>query len=766
MSPVRRNTIDTRDARLVALASAISALVAAFAGVEPTGEPVVDVALTCALAALTTWLGASAPWWALTVASLFALGGSLSGPLLLVALAATATGAAVWIGFAEANQPALRAGITAAAVQVLLRLSWDPWFLAPTAVAAMAIGLILFTGYRRRRGYVRKRVFWGAVGVSVATVAAIGMLAVAGYKAAPDANDGYDALLDALDEMDDGDVDAASQTLWQASYELRSASDELSAPLAQPARLVPGIAQNRAAGAEAVDRAATASAAAAAALAAIDLDDLTIVGGQVDVDALAGLAEPLAELDDAVTDLRDSLRAAGASPWLVAPFQARLDDAIERADDTARQADTLALAAAVGPSMLGDDQPRHYLMAFVNTAESRSQSGLMGNWVEITIDDGRLSITAAGRTADLQTAALDDLELDASDEYLARYGPFGAVTPTGGVDRKYWSNVTMSPDMPSVGSAMAQMYERVTGRDVDGVFVIDARGLAHLLDITGSIRLGDRDLRLGAETLEPFLLRDQYLIEEAEREVVLDTIIALTMQNVLSGALPTPQELIPALAPGALNGHISAWATRPEEQQLFEQVGMDASLPVPLQAGIDSLAVTSNNAAGNKIDSFLERTIEYLPRVDQRTGEITATLTVTLVNGAPTSGFPDYVIGSIVGLPLGTNRSIVDVFTTLEVDGATLDGEPFDPTRGAELSHNVYTRRIDIPSGETAVLEYELSGTLGAGRYELVYRPQPLPNPDRLSVEATGADGDLLFTFDGELERRSVISADGVEAWR
>ena len=39
-------------------------------------------------------------------------------------------------------------------------------------------------------------------------------------------------------------------------------------------------------------------------------------------------------------------------------------------------------------------------------------------------------------------------------------------------------------------------------------------------------------------------------------------------------------------------------------------------------------------------------------------------------------------------------------------------------------------------------------------------------NPDQLAVEVTDPDGDPLVTFEGELARRSVLSADGVEPVR
>jgi hypothetical protein len=106
------------------------------------------------------------------------------------------------------------------------------------------------------------------------------------------------------------------------------------------------------------------------------------------------------------------------------------------------------------------------------------------------------------------------------------------------------------------------------------------------------------------------------------------------------------------------------------------------------------------------------------------------------------------------------------VFTPLGLVDAAADGEPSTPQAGGELGHNVFSQLVDIPAGATAVLEYRLSGNVGPGDYRLVYRPQPLPEPDRLVVQATTSSGDTLFDFVGTPERRSIISADGVEAWR
>ena len=47
-----------------------------------------------------------------------------------------------------------------------------------------------------------------------------------------------------------------------------------------------------------------------------------------------------------------------------------------------------------------------------------------------------------------------------------------------------------------------------------------------------------------------------------------------------------------------------------------------------------------------------------------------------------------------------------------------------------------------------------------------MYRPQPLPRPDTVEIDASLNGGGTAFTYSGEILRRSVLSADGIEAWR
>ncbi len=764
MSEARRNSISYDNERIVFAVAVLSGIVAAVFSSAPTGTTAIDIVLVAAFAASVTWAGASAPWWALVAAGGLATAGAVAGPLILSIPAIAATAAAARIGWHRDNQPITRAVIAGVVVQVVLRIEWNPFFLSSALLAAAAMGVIAYFGVRRRRGYLRKRVWIGLIAVGGFTAIAVAGIGIAAFQARTTARDGYTGMLDGLEFVQQGNPPEAAAALRQAAADLDDARSKLDSPITQLARFVPGVAQNRNASTQVLGRAADAAESAADTLDLVDLDQLTVQDGVIDVGAFAALAPPLEDLQATIEDLDDALHDA-ESPWLINPFQSRLDNALDRADQLVPQARATAAAARTAPAMLGADGERRYFVAFVNTAEARGMGGLMGNWSEVTVENGRLRVTANGRTARLQKASLNDLELDVTDEYLTRYAAYGA-SHGGGVNVKYWGNVTIPPDMPSVGNAMAQMYENATGRAVDGVVVIDPAGIPSLLEIGGPVELTDIGTRVDSSNAEQFLTIGQYEFAENEREDLLEAVTDQTIDNVLDGSLPPPQQLAPILAPAALNGHISAWAVRPDEQDMLELVGMDASLPVIRQSGTDALAVSNNNASGNKIESFLQRTIEYRATVDQRSGEVVATLRVEFTNTSPTSGYPDYVIGNRLGRPVGINRTVVDVHTQLDVQAARLDGLDIATATLPELGYNAWQSIFEVPAGETSVLELDLAGNVGPGGYQLVYRPQSLPNHDELRLSATTTGGSSIFEYEGDLERRSVLSADGVEAWR
>lgn len=717
-----------------------------FTGLSPTGSTPVDALLVALATAAVVWSAASAPWWALTIAAAAAAAFSRELIALVAAVAAGITMAV--IGARTLNLAGLRSVCALAIVFTTTRLEVPGPFGTESAVA-LAIGtLVVVTGLRRRSRVVRRRSLIAAGVAAAAAVVAVGMFGASAAASRTALMNGNDQARRGLDALEVGDVTAARSAFESAARSFDQATGLVDRPWTQPARLVPVIAQHRAAAATLASGAADVSARLTATLAELDLDSVRVVEGGIDLAAVEALEPRLLELQDAIDVLGDVIERA-ESPWLIDALQRRLRDTADTVERRREQGETALEAVRMAPSILGADGPKVYFVAFVTPAEVRGSLGFMGNFAELTIDRGEITLEEFGRHTDLREAGEttswrieggaeggadggdDD---DGIDEFLAQYGRIGFANRPGGVaSPQVWQIVTASPHFPSTAQVIAQLYPQSGGRQIDGVLALDPKVVAALLGFTGPVTADDliaaaeaddgpgfdpADLarlpdQIDDDNAEQFLLVDQYVLFEDDNPDRIDALEVLSIEVVerlLAGALPGPTELGRVMAPLAGDGHLAAWMADADAQTLVTDLGMAHDLPA-LDGG-DGVAIALNNGSGNKIETFLEVDAEYVRDIDPETGFLRGTLTVELTNDAPSSGLPRYVIGNSVGLPLGWNRLRVALYAPFPYNGATLDGEPLEMTLDTEQGWHVMGRMVEIPPGESRTIEITFAGTL------------------------------------------------------
>ena len=252
-------------------------------------------------------------------------------------------------------------------------------------------------------------------------------------------------------------------------------------------------------------------------------------------------------------------------------------------------------------------------------------------------------------------------------------------------------------------------------------------------------------------------LQDTQFTDVSQRIDVLETVARTTFDRLTSADLPSPSALSEQLDPVGDGGHIQFVPYDPAEYLFFQTYGLSGSLG-EVRPGRDSMAVTSSNAGGSKIDLFLERHLRYDVNWNPQDGSVRGTITATLHNTAPASGLPDYVIGSTIGLPRGTNKSFVSIYTLYNVTGARVGGQPAPVQSEQEAQHNVYSTFVTIPPGETATIELDVSGImLDAHRYRLEMAEQPLVIPEQAEVNITVAGDRRIEASNGvEVEGRTA----------
>ena len=686
---------------LVAVA-VVAGLVALGSTASPTGAPAIDAVMIVAVVAAVTWTSAWAPWWIPTAAAGVAATVSFSWiPGVAAAIAFVVGGS---LASVRRSGPVVQAVVTGVALNALIRSDFQPFFGA-SAVVGVTVGLVvLVAGVIGQAPSVRRPTSFVAVALAAVTVAIVAMFGASMLVARANLENGNELARRGLSQLALGDISSAQRLFERAAASFDSADSNASGPWSQPARLVPVLAQHRAALSVVSSTSASSLGEIAEQLSAVDLGELRVSQGRIDLGAIEALVGPVERLR-AEVDALWSVLAEAQDPWLIEPVRDRL---IDLADEVAAERDRIDQMADVierAPEMLGADGPRVYLVAFTTPVEARGHGGFFGNFAEIHADDGLITLEEFGRNTALNRRGSRPRTVTGPDDWLGRYARFGFDSgPDGTVGESPWQNVTMSPHFPSTGAVMAELYPQSGGRAVDGVFAVDVESVAALLRFTGPIRVEEQAVTLYPGNAARYLLIEQYRIDDrADRIDLLDSVSREVIERLLDDSFPGPVALGRTFGPLVAEGRVTGYSVHESDQLLFEQLGMSGALPSP-DAG-DVVAVSLNNTGGGKIDYFLEVAMDYrVSAVDETsTG---ADLVLSLTNSAPTTGWPDYVIGNLVDLPIGTSRLWVSVHTGRTVVAVTVDGEPvgFEVVEEAGLS--AIGVLVELPSGATHTLEF------------------------------------------------------------
>jgi hypothetical protein len=209
-----------------------------------------------------------------------------------------------------------------------------------------------------------------------------------------------------------------------------------------------------------------------------------------------------------------------------------------------------------------------------------------------------------------------------------------------------------------------------------------------------------------------------------------------TFDKLTSGVSAKPSRIADAMAPALRDGDMAFWFRDPAQERFAQRVDVDGAVP---PARGDSFGVTVQNGGSSKIDVFLHRTINYTTTVDGATGAVRAHADIVLRNDSPTAGLPDYVIGNLVGLPRGSSRLYVSIYSPFVLRRSTLDNQPLALPAEIELGRFVYANFVDLPPGGTRTISVDLTGQMNLvwGVYQFDEIRQQLPNADAVSWQLT-----------------------------
>ncbi len=469
------------------------------------------------------------------------------------------------------------------------------------------------------------------------------------------------------------------------------------------------------------------------------LGSLAPVSGRIPVEALSTVADDIEEAAAQARTASETVRSTPASllPAIVA--DARFE-AVEETAAVSRSLDAATTMVSRLPEFAGANGTKRYLLVAESPAEQRGTGGIWGAYAIMTAREGRLSFGPFSQLQVFPEVPPDELPAPSPD-YRRNYDHYGGAGA--------WTDLNMTPDLPSAARAVLSSYAYTTGETLDGVLVADPFAVQEMLRVTGRASIPSLDVSIGPGSVVDFMTNEAYTLfpfRGRERKTVLGTVVGHAFDRFLAQPGRSTEKL-KAIAKAAGDGHLRLYSTDPSLEHALELAGLDGGLQIP--SGADLLAVHVNSRSGSKIDFYATRTIEYEVRLGGD-GEAFATTNITIRNDAPTDGVPGYVIEpNVPGYNTGDNVSLVSASCPgpCELVEARRNDRPIGLTPGEELDRPWFQDFFTTPGGDETTLSIVThrddvwQGNSSGGTYRLIVLPQTTVKPTETTIEIEAPAG-------------------------
>lgn len=449
--------------------------------------------------------------------------------------------------------------------------------------------------------------------------------------------------------------------------------------------------------------------------------------GQIDLARVAAVAPVINSASAVVAQTTQIMSRLPGHTWL-SSIDSSYTDALAQVTALDNGLASADLAVHVLPTMLGQDGPKYYFLAFQNEAESRGTGGLPGAFAIIEADHGKLAFVKmeSDRTLNGVSASVD-------------FGPaydhlYAAAGPTS-----LYGDGNLSPNFPYAAQIWASMWKNYSGQKVNGVIAVDPTALSYLLDVTGPATLPDKSQISGANAVA-LTQATSYAefpgtseADTAQRRAYLLEIATAASKQILS-ARGEPTALVLAASKAAGERRILIWSADPAIEAKLAPTTLAGVIPITTAPYVGMSIV---NSGGNKLDYYLDRSITW-----QAAGcgvTRATTVSITLTNSAPATGLSPYVTGRSdthsYPVKIGDNRLEVSYFATqgAVLHSVSVAGKPGKGVTGVERGHPVYTIDVELPRGtsRTIVLHLSEPATPGAP----IVLDQPLVRPLQVTLK-------------------------------
>ncbi|WP_296667996.1 DUF4012 domain-containing protein [Demequina sp.] len=384
----------------------------------------------------------------------------------------------------------------------------------------------------------------------------------------------------------------------------------------------------------------------------------------------------------------DAMDLTGTFEQVATPF-VELSEEISSLATTVQDAH---VAAELLPAMLGAEAPRNYLVVVQNNAEPRATGGIAGAVIEVTVDDGRMTL---GRYVPAYTLTDREAPPALTEDEERIFSRRMAIYP---------QDANFTPEFPRTGEILSEQWTAKTGDVADGVLSIDPVALGWMLEGAPAMTIDGFDI--DGDNLAQVMMSDAYaaFATPDEQDAFFARASSVLFGELVSGEASTLGGVERAVDAGRL----LLWADDAGEQDLLATTAIAGDF-----VGRDrALGIFSNDGSGSKIGYYVDTAVEITDHfcADGSLEGQTVALTLTHSYEGDVADLPDYVAVGGGFVPPGEFQTNVLVYPPVGVgiEALTVDGEEGLFAADSHHGRGVAQLRVTLDPGQSTLLEWDL----------------------------------------------------------
>lgn len=357
---------------------------------------------------------------------------------------------------------------------------------------------------------------------------------------------------------------------------------------------------------------------------------LSALRSESETPVLQRLLPILEDVQPDISSLAEDIHGVADSSALIGPVR----EGVDMVDGVMQAA---APTIGVAPGLLGADEPRNYLLVFMNNAESVGLGGSAASQTLITVDRGELEIAAQASSGSYQEGQAVDVDL-----------PDSAIQLYTEYLRTHINTTASRPDFPTMSELVTAFWNRdIDDQQIDGVVAIDPIALGYILEATGPISIEETGDTLSSDNAVQLLLSDVYARWNAyEEPEIVDAFFAGVASRVFDKIatadfdMPT---MLSSLRRGIDQGSVLFHSFDDETQSFIADERISGILPTSNDEQ-STVGVYFRDESASKIDYYMKSNIDVTQTCEAGGSTFRVDTTLHLdIEQAATDVLPDYV---------------------------------------------------------------------------------------------------------------------------